>query len=136
MDDILNMEAKAVGGSSDLPIAPKDHQWDGPAAKKRIFEYAGGDKFSPAKARKGFFFYDEAKENEKTAYKLPFADVIDGKLMAVPRALKAVQGALHGARGTGVDIPAEDKDRIQKKLNAYKKRMGEDTKEPKKGEKE
>lgn len=44
----------------------------------------------------------------------------------MPRAIKAVEGALHGARGTGVNIPDEDKKRIQSKVNAYKKRMGDE----------
>ena len=120
--DIHNLEVKAVGGSTDLPLAPPDHPWNGPAAKKRIFEWAGGQKFDPKKARKAFFYYDEKKPEERTAYKLPFADVIDGKLHCVRRAIYAVEGALNGARGTGVDIPSEDKTQIAKKVNVYKKR--------------
>ena len=97
--DITAFQNKAVGGSSDLPLAPSDHAWSGPEAKKRIFAWAGGDKFNPKKAKKAFFYYDESKANEKTAYKLPFADVIDGRLMCVPRAIKAVEGALNGVSG-------------------------------------
>lgn len=123
-DSTLEMK-RAVSGSSDLPIAPSDTAWDGPAAKKRIFDWAGGDDFDPKKAQKAFFYYDADNPQAKGSYKLPFADVIDGKLFAVPKAISAVQGALDGARG-GVDIPDEAKKAIMAKVNAYKKRMGSD----------
>jgi HK97 family phage prohead protease len=123
-DSTLEMK-RAVSGAADLPLASRDHEWDGPAAKKRIFDWAGGDDFSPDKAKRAFFYYNPDAPKLKGSYKLPFADVIDGKLVAVPRALSAVQGALDGARG-GVDgISAEDKAKIMAKVNAYKKRMGD-----------
>jgi len=55
---------------------------------------------------------------------LPFADVIDGRLMAIPRAIFAAAAALSGARG-GVNIPAEDVDAVKRKIAAYYKRLGE-----------
>jgi hypothetical protein len=41
---------------------------------------------------------DAGKADDFTAYKLPIADVIDGKLKAVPRAVMAAAQVLQGAR--------------------------------------
>lgn len=118
------LEQKAVTGSTDLPITSSSREWDGPAAKKRIFDWAGDDM---SKAKRAFFFVDGDPE-VKGSYKLPFADVIDGKLQVVPRALSAVEGALNGARG-GVDgVSDADKKTIMSKIEAYRKRMGDNEK--------
>lgn len=122
--DESTLELKSVIGSSDLPVASREREWDGSEAEKRIWAWADND---PAKVRRAYFWVDGDPEN-KSSYKLPFADVIDGKLMAVPRALSAVDGSLDGARGGVKGIPDADKKRIKAKVNAYKQRMGEDEK--------
>jgi hypothetical protein len=123
-DDTTHHEMKAVIGASDLPIASSDREWDDTAAKKRIFEMAGDDM---SKAKRAFFWVSGDPE-AKGSYKLPFADVIDSKLQVVPRALSAVEGALNGARGGVEGIPDADKKAIMAKVNAYKKRMGDEPK--------
>lgn len=128
LESTLSFSKKMAIGDMSLPLAPRQKEWNGPAAQKRIFEWAGGMDFDPAKAKKAFFYVDAAKPKERGSYKLPFADVINGKLVAVPRAIFAVEAALNGARG-GVDIPASDKSKIMKKVMAYRKRIN--SKEPK-----
>jgi hypothetical protein len=59
----------------------------------------------------------------KHAYKLPFADVIDGRLMAVPHGIFAVAEVLEGARG-GVDLPPVVKEDIKPKAAKYYRRLG------------
>lgn len=125
--DDSTLEEKMVIGAADLPLASRDREWDGPKAKQRIFEWAGGVDFSPDKAKRAFFWVDGDPKN-RGSYKLPFADVIDGKLMAIPRALSAVQGALDGARGGVEGISGADKGKIMQRVNAYKNRMGDDEK--------
>lgn len=122
--DDSTLEEKMVIGAADLPLASRDREWDGPKAKQRIFEWAGGVDFDPAKAKRGFFWVEGDPKN-RGSYKLPFADVIDGKLVAVPRALSAVQGALDGARGGVEGISGADKGKIMQRVNAYKNRMGD-----------
>ena len=67
-------------------------------------------------------FFDQANADQFTAYKLPFADIINGKPHVIPAAISAIQGALSGARG-GVDIPDADKQRIQDFVTAYQARI-------------
>ena len=119
------LEKKAVSGATDLPLG--DGEWDGPAAKKRIFEWAGGDDFDPNKAKRAFFYVDGDPKN-KGSYKLPFADVRDGKLVAIKKGISSAQGALDGARGGIQGVSDADKAAIMAKINAYKKRMADDEK--------
>ena len=114
---------RSASGASDLPIAPRDTAWDAAAADKRVQEYAGGsDDMDWAKYGKAFFYVDETKKELLGSYKLQFADVIDGSLVAVPKAIFAVAGVLNGARG-GVNIPDSDAAEIKDKVAAYYERL-------------
>ena len=55
-----------------------------------------------ARHRDAHVWYDADKKDNFTAYKLLIADVVDGRLMAVPRGVMAAGGIMQGARG-GVD---------------------------------
>ncbi len=110
---------KAVVPYQDLPLADKDREWDAGEARKRLADWAGDDM---DKYRKGFLWYDEENADNLTAYKLPIADVIDGKLYAVPRAIIAAAAAIQGARG-GVDIPVSDVPGVKNHIEKYYKKM-------------
>jgi len=115
-----------ASGASDLPIAPRDTTWDAAAADKRVQDYAGGkDNMDWAKYAKAFFYVDEADKELLGSYKLGFADVIDGSLVAVPKGIFAVAGVLNGARG-GADIPESDAMEIKDKVSAYYSRMAKE----------
>ena len=103
-----------------LPLAGRDQDWDGDAAAASIFRKADWETDHPdsAFARRGFFAYDDEAPENKTAYKLPFAMVIDGRLKAVPRGIFSVAQVLEGARG-GVDLPAHVKEAIRRKVTQY-----------------
>jgi HK97 family phage prohead protease len=117
---------RSAAGASDLPIAPRDTTWDAAAADKRVQEYAGGkDNMDWAKYAKAFFYVDETNKELLGSYKLGFADVIDGSLVAVPKGIFAVAGVLNGARG-GVDIPESDAMEIKDKVSAYYDRLAKE----------
>ena len=117
---------RSASGASDLPIAPRDTAWDAAAADKRVQEYAGGkDNMDWAKYGKAFFYVDETNKELLGSYKLQFADVIDGSLVAVPKGIFAVAGVLNGARG-GVDIPESDAMEIKDKVSAYYDRIAKE----------
>lgn len=119
---MTNWEAS---GADDLPLLDGDRDWDGDKAEDQIFRWAGGDRFDAEKARKGFFAYDADHPGNKTAYKLPFAYVVDGKLKAVPKALQAVAVVLEGGRG-GVDLPQDVIRKVRQKVERYYKKMGDE----------
>lgn len=114
-----------AAGSTNLDLAAHDREWDGDEAKDNIFEWAGGgDDFDQSKVKRAFFAYDDGSPENQTSYKLPFADVVDGELRAVPRGIYAVAQVLEGARG-GVDLPDDVIGDVRDKVEKYYEKMGE-----------
>jgi hypothetical protein len=114
----------AVTSFQDLPLADRDREWDGAAAEKRVRAWAGAEDEPNQKYRDAHVWYDaEAKQNF-TAYKLLIADVIDGRLQAVPRGVMAAGNVMQGARG-GVELPDRDVDRVKSHLAKYYKKLGD-----------
>jgi len=112
----------SVTAFQDLPLADRDREWDGDAAEKRVRDWAGAQDEPNAKYRNAHLWYDSGKKSNFTAYKLLVADVVGGKLVAVPRGVMAAAGVIDGARG-GVDIPQADVDRVKSHLAKYYRKM-------------
>ena len=113
-----------VSTFQDLPVADRDTDWDGLAAEKRVREWAGAEDGPNEKYRDAHVWYDGDKKDNFTAYKLLIADVVGGKLEAVPRGVMAAGNIMEGARG-GIDLPKGDIDRVKSHLAKYYKKMGE-----------
>jgi len=114
----------AVTSFGDLPLADRDRAWDGAAAEKRVRAWADAQDEPNARYRDAHVWYDaDAKENF-TGYKLLIADVIDGRLKAVPRGVFAAAAVMQGSRG-GVDLPDKDRDRVKSHLAKYYAKLDE-----------
>jgi hypothetical protein len=106
----------SVTGSTDLPIADRAAAWDGPAAARRVFEhYTDGDNVDTKSVARAFLYRDpDADSATQAAYKLGFADVVDGELKIIPRGVAACAG------GRGVDatkgVPDSEKATIKNKV--------------------
>lgn len=127
MDDMLAAGGDLVAsvtGAVDLPVADRARTWDGAAAATRVFEWADGDADRIAEA----FAYrdDQADPLTKRAYKLGYADVIDGTLTIVPKGVFAAEGALNGSRG-GVDIPQDEVAGVRSRLAEVRAHVDEVT---------
>lgn len=125
-----NVVAEALGlvaavrssGWDALPLADREHAWDGPEAAQRLAadcdiddEDAVDDDASAAwSCYAGGFLYADPDADPRTrgAYKMGIVDVIDGERRIVPRAVFAVAAVLGGARD-GTNIPADDQGRIR-----------------------
>src|SRR3954453_12139664 len=112
----------AVTTFQDLPLADRDRTWDGAAAEKRVRAWAGAEDGPNAKYRDAHVWYDADAKDNFTAYKLQVADVVDGRLHAVPRAVMAAGNVLVGGRG-GVDLPEKDRQRVRSHLAKYYAKM-------------
>lgn len=100
-EDQFTLTAAALG------IADRAKPWDSGAAQQRVKDYAtSGGKVDFAKYGQAFLYNDPSKPEQLTAYKLQFADVVNGKLVIIPRAVFAVAAVLQGARG-GVDLGSQ-----------------------------
>ena len=114
----------AVTPFQDLPLADRDREWDGDAADKRVRKWADAEDEPDAKYRDAHVWYEADSKDRFGAYKLLIADVIDGRLHAVPRGVMAAAAVVQGARG-GVDLPERDVDRVKSHLTKYYEKMGD-----------
>ena len=114
----------AVTAFQDLPLADRDREWDGDAADKRVREWAHAEDEPDARYRDAHVWYDADSKDQFGAYKLLIADVIDGRLKAVPRGIMAAGNVMQGARG-GVDLPERDIERVKSHLAKYYAKMGD-----------
>jgi hypothetical protein len=112
----------SVTAFQDLPLADRDREWDGGAAEKRVREWAKATDEPNKDYRDAHVWYDAEKKDNYTAYKLLIADVVNGKLVAVPRGVMAAGAVMQGSRG-GVDVPKGDIDRIKSHLAKYYRKM-------------
>lgn len=113
---------KSAVAFQDLPLASRDREWDADAALSRVKPFLDSTEEPSDAYRKAFLWFDSEDDENFGAYKLPIADVIDGVLTAIPRAIFAAAAALSGARG-GVDIPEEDRDAVIANINRYYSKM-------------
>jgi hypothetical protein len=114
----------SVTSFQDLPLADRDREWDGAAAEKRVRKWADAQDEPNKKYRDAHVWYDSDNKDNFTAYKLLIADVVGGKLEAVPRGVMAAGGIMKGARG-GVDLPKDDVERVKSHLAKYYEKMDE-----------
>lgn len=112
----------AVTTFQDLPMADRDREWDGAAAEKRVRAWAGAEDEPNQKYRDAHVWYDAEKKDNFTAYKMLIADVVDGKLTAVPRGIMAAGNVMQGSRG-GIDLPKDDIQRVRNHLAKYYDKM-------------
>lgn len=117
----------AVTGDTDLPVAPRETKWDGDEAKRRVFEWAtdAEGNVDPGMVGMAFLYRDdEADPTTQAAWKLGFADYLDGRLRIVPEAVFAIAGVLEGARG-GVDVPESDIPALREQTEDLYEAVGE-----------
>lgn len=112
----------AVTAFQDLPLADRDREWDGAAAEDRVRKWADASDGPNGKYRDAHVWYDAEKKENFGAYKLLIADVIDGKLTAVPRGIMSAGAVMQGSRG-GVDLPQDDIGRVKSHLAKYYDKM-------------
>jgi HK97 family phage prohead protease len=109
--------------STLLPILEdRDRAWDSDSAIARVRTFTNSKDQPSAQYKKAFLYYDEEEQEDFGDYKLPIADVVDGKLVAIPRAIFSAAGAMSGSRG-GVDIEDDDREKVTNVINKYYTRM-------------
>lgn len=114
----------SVVSFQDLPLADRKRRFNGDAANRRVRRWADATDAPNLRYRRAFVWYDRDKKDNFTAYKMQIADVIDGELRAVPRAVMIAAAVMQGSRG-GIDLPKKDIPRVRSHLARYYRKMGE-----------
>lgn len=131
VDEPMNPKAtitivKSVVPFKDFPLADRDRAWSADTAIGRVREFTDSTDEPSASYKNAFVWYDREDSENFGAYKLPIADVINGKLTVIPRAIFAAAAAMQGARG-GVDIPEAERAGVIRHLERYYAKMDLDS---------
>lgn len=94
--------AAVRGDWSDAPLAPDGREWDRGAAVRRLVDWADGD-ISGRYARAFIWRDPDGDPDLQGTYKLPVADVVDGRLTIVPNAVRNVASRLEQTDGLSDD---------------------------------
>lgn len=108
----------------DLPLADRERHWSGSEANRRVRAWAGAEDSPNDRYRTAFVWYDADDADKFKGYKFQIADIVDGKLEAVPRGIISAAGVMQGARG-GADLPRDDIDGVKRHLARYYEKMGD-----------
>jgi hypothetical protein len=117
-----NQGVKKGVPTKTYPLASRTRTWDSDGAVQRIRRFTNSTESPSESYKQAFMYTDYDNEDNFSAYKLPYLDVIDGRLKAVPKAVFAIASVLRGGRG-GVDIPQEYRSKIERLVNRYYRKM-------------
>lgn len=104
---------KGVEGVKELPIAARDAEWDEKAALERISELE-----NPTDA----FLLVSINEKNEAEVDMQIADVIDGKLQIIPKAVFAASMQVLGVKS--YEIPEGKREALASTLAGYYSKMG------------
>ena len=112
--EVAELHVNACSPNLSLPLAPADYAWNEAEAVNRIRKFSGSESAPSTNYRKFFMEFDAANVGDFSAYKMPFADVIDGRPYAVPAALEAINAE---------SVADTDRKRIIANVEHYKSKM-------------
>jgi hypothetical protein len=95
-----------------MPLGERDQPFDADDAIARLIEASGGNAATFAKAF--LWKQTDGDPNNKASYRLPIADVINGKMTLVPHAVYAAAAILSGAHGGLPQVPENEREGIRK----------------------
>ncbi|HVM15882.1 MAG TPA: hypothetical protein VM287_16330 [Egibacteraceae bacterium] len=108
----------------DLPLADRDREWSGDEANSRVREWADAEESPNERYREAFVWYEPDDQDKFKGYKFQIADIVDGELTAVPRAIFNAAAVMQGGRG-GADLPKGDIDEVKDHLARYYAKLGD-----------
>jgi hypothetical protein len=99
----MTLKLNSICGAPALTVADMDTPWTAKAAAQRLREATGATTEPNAEYAKAFVVVD-GPNDEFESYKLPFADVMEGVLFAVPAALRSAANVLGGLSGAAFEL--------------------------------
>lgn len=120
MADVTDMKASIP--FQNLPLADRKRQWDSVKAIGRIRAFTNSEDKPSNRYKRAFLWYDKENANDFGSYKLPIADIVNDRMVVVPRAMFAAAALMHGAKGD-TPIPEPEKACILKNIERYYEKM-------------
>jgi HK97 family phage prohead protease len=114
-------EVKISVPFQDLPLAQRLAPWNPVAAKDRVKQHTESKQAPSESFKNAFVWMDEERLERFDGYKIQIADVDDGQLIAVPRAIFNAAAAL---KTKSIGIPEEDRAGVIQHLEKYYAKMG------------
>jgi len=111
---VVKEDTKTVPSYQNFTLSSREKEWSATEATKRVRQFTDSVDEPSTEYKKAFFYFDPEMDDKFGAYKLPYVDIVDGKMVAVFRGLAAVAGRLNQTQ-----IPATDKDKIVSQVNKY-----------------
>ena len=103
----------AVNGATwkSMPLGERDQPFDADDAIKRLIQASGGN---PTTFSKAFLWRQtDGDPKNKASYRMPIADIINGKMTLVPHAVYAAAALLSGAHGGLPNVPDKEKEQVR-----------------------
>ena len=122
------MTIKSICGARGLALASREKAWIASAAIERIKKLTGAVDEPNAEFAKAFAVFS-GPADEFSSYHLPFADVVEGQLVAVPKAIAAVASSLHGT-SAGPELTQVEKDAAKSFIEPYLLKAAEQFEDP------
>lgn len=117
--DALITASVRTGGWAELGFADSDHQWQSKAASQRLWDASDGDIRAYGR---GFLWHDPAAPEQRNSYRMPIADIVDGRVQVVPAAvITTAQIIASGA--AGIPVPEADLEVITEVVAALRARL-------------
>jgi len=113
-------EVKSVVPYQDLPLADSNAPWDSSTAMDRVKKFTKSELEPTSAFKKAFLYCDKAESNSFDSYKFLIADVIDGELKVIPKALFESTVALRGLSDTNDQFIMRD---VKANVNKYYDKM-------------
>jgi len=108
----INVFAVNKSAWRSWPVAEREVSFEFQAAVDRIAQWSGGDS---AKFGSAFLYQDKTMPpNNRESYNLPIADIMNGKLTLIPRAVMSAATFLSGAHGGLPNIAENEKLELQR----------------------
>lgn len=118
------MRLKTICGAHGLPLTSDGAAWNAKDAEQRLRAFAKATDGPNADYAKGFVMV-EGPNDEFGSYKLQFVDVVDGELVAIPKALMSAANVLGGISAPGFDMSDEAQSSARTFVDGYYAKMGD-----------
>lgn len=122
MNERAKIDMKSVIPFQDLPLAGVDAPWRDRDAVARVKAFCKADAAPNASYARCFLWHNIEEAKSFEAYIMPIADIIDGKLCAIPRALFNAAAALQSNKGDG-SLSSEDVAEMKRSISKYYEKL-------------